>query len=138
MVFKPTPRAKLGLTFSRDIGSLSLASVQPNGLFANSIVNTGDKVLAINKIPCEHMQPTEAVAIAQKFSESVTILVRVSRRNGVVLSHKAGSNEAYRFGSPQAIQIQADRASRSDSQNCGAAMWFMVVGVLAVVIVSSM
>lgn len=128
MVFKPTPRAVLGLSFSRDIGSLSLSSVQRDGLFANSIVNTGDKVIAINKIPCEHMQPIEAVAIAQKISESVSILVRVSRRNGVVLSHKAGGNEDY--------GTQTFQASSSDRQNCAVFVWIIVFMAVAVLIVS--
>ena len=130
MVFKPTPRAVLGLSFSRDIGSLSLSSVQRDGLFSNSIVNTGDKVIAINKIPCEHMQPIEAVAIAQKISESVTILVRVSRRNGVVLSHKAGGNADYGTQTPE--------DSGLDCPDGSAVLWCVVISVLTVIIVSSM
>ena len=91
-------------------------------------MNTGDKVIAINKIPCEHMQPIEAVAIAQKISESVTILVRVSRRNGVVLSHKAGGNEDN--------GTHTFQAHSSDRQNCAVFVWIIVFMAVAVLILS--
>jgi hypothetical protein len=86
MAFKPTPQASLGLAFNSVGGSLSLTRLHNYGLFSSSVLNNGDKVIAINKIPCQHMQPRDAVIITQTNSEAATILVRLSRRKGVVLS----------------------------------------------------
>jgi hypothetical protein len=108
MVFKPTPRSVLGFAFRSTAGSLCLAHIRPNSLFSGSVLNEGDKVIAINKIPCEHMEPSEAVAVTQKHSESVTILVRLHRANVVVLSHHVGTGEAYRYA--QSTATDADRA----------------------------
>jgi hypothetical protein len=90
MAYKPTPRASLGLAFRSGGGSLSLSNIRADGLFLNSVLNSGDKVIAINRIPCEHMQPSEAVALTQKNLEKITILVRLSGASGIVLSHGAG------------------------------------------------
>jgi hypothetical protein len=95
MAYKPTPRASLGLAFRSGGGSLSLSNIRADGLFLNSVLNSGDKVIAINRIPCEHMQPSEAVALTQKNSEKITILVRLSGASGVVLSHEAVSTRPF-------------------------------------------
>ena len=67
-----------------------MGNIRPDGLFADSVLNKDDEVIAINKISCAHLQPSDAVAITQKNPESVEVLVRLYRANCVVLSHLSG------------------------------------------------
>jgi len=88
MVFKPTPRAPLGLTFRLRGGRLSLHRITSDGLFANSVLNEGDQVISINKIRCDHIPAAEAIEITQRNPKSVTVLVRLSPNNVIVVSHR--------------------------------------------------
>jgi len=91
MAFKSTPRANLYLSFHvAEGGALALSRIGLDSFLNNSVLNVHDKIIAINKIPCDHVQPEEAVEITQRNPESVTILVRVGRKNVIVLSHAKG------------------------------------------------
>jgi len=87
-VVKPTPQAKLGISFGLTEGQLMVHDIGTDGLFANSVLNSNDKVIAINRIPCENMQLREAVRITQGNLASVTILVRRHPSNGIVVSRE--------------------------------------------------
>jgi len=88
MVSKPSPRTDLGMTFDPSGSPLEIMFVDSDGLFESSILNTGDRVIAINNIPCENMLPREAVQITTRNKVHVTILVRLFRTNVIVMSHR--------------------------------------------------
>jgi len=89
MVTKPTPRSPLGLRFqSVGGGTLSISHIKSDGLFADSILNDGDKVIAINMVGAEFLQIRDAVQITQRNPDSATILVRCDPFKSVVLSHQ--------------------------------------------------
>jgi predicted metalloprotease with PDZ domain len=129
MVFTPTPGSVLGSSFCSTAGSLCLAKIRPNSLFSGAVLNEGDKVIAINKLPCEHMGPSEAVAVTQKDSESVAILVRRHRANVVVLSHQAGTGEECRDAQ--------DAALYNDARSLYGAAFLVIIVVVCFVLFSN-
>lgn len=129
MIFKPTPRAKVYLSFrsSTEGGrNLVLSRIGSESLFNNSVLNVDDKIIAINKIPCEHVQPSEAVEFTQRNPESVTILVRIGPKNGIVLSHgKAVPGISSSHISPGNQTNDEARTERMSCEICG--MFFVVL-----------
>lgn len=87
MAYKESARASIGLSFKSSGGPLRVGNVSPDGIFGDSILNTDDSVISINGIPCQHMRPGDAVDIIKQAAESVCILVKPYRLNGLVLSH---------------------------------------------------
>jgi hypothetical protein len=92
MADKPSARSKIGVTFkTSSVGPLRIGMVRPDGIFANSVLNAEDDVIAINNIPCQHMTSFEAIGITQRITDSVTILSKTWRATGVVVSHQPRS-----------------------------------------------
>lgn len=138
MSFKPTPRAMLGLSLLRSTGGLlTMGNIRPDGLFADSVLNKDDEVIAINKISCAHLQPSDAVAITQKNPESVEILVRLYRANGVVLSHLSGiysDHDDY----INTVDVNASRATRNTNATDatrGQCFIFLVIAMVAFIVI---
>jgi len=135
MAFKSTPRAKLHITFHLgEGGALALSKIGPDSFFNNSVLNVNDKIIAINKIPCHHVQPQEAVEITQRNPESVTILVRVGPRNGIVLSHGKAAVPGTQVNSGEQIII-----GEHNNERPGVISKFLfAVAILIVLILSGM
>jgi hypothetical protein len=87
MVYKPTPRSKIGLQYKFSADRLRIGGVTSNGLFWDSLLSTEDIVVAINSVPCQHLTPSEAVAITRQIPDTVMVLVKLHRTNCIVLSH---------------------------------------------------
>mmetsp|Transcript_102773 Transcript_102773/g.154076 ORF Transcript_102773/g.154076 Transcript_102773/m.154076 type:complete len:547 (-) Transcript_102773:289-1929(-) len=79
----------IGVSFRGSSGRrLKLCDIRADGLFAHSVLNVGDTVLAINRISCEQRRPKEAVDIVKQARDTVTILARSRSANVVVIAHE--------------------------------------------------
>jgi C-terminal processing protease CtpA/Prc len=86
---KASPRAKVGLKFKRSDGRcLKIGDVMENGLFANSVLNTGDDVITVNNIPTRDLRPTVVVDVVKRAMDTVSILAKTHGAFGVVLSQR--------------------------------------------------
>ena len=94
---KPSPRAKAGLTFrtySNRPNTLSIGNVSPTGIFAGSILNEKDDVLSINGVPCRSLSASDACALVEHATDTVTVVARTNSNTGVVLA-KLGPGETH-------------------------------------------
>ena len=72
----------------RTESSLEISSINPNGLFANSVLNIRDIIISVNKNPVytKHMTPFEIVHyLKNNCPEYVTIVTKTSHSTGVVV-----------------------------------------------------
>ena len=83
----PSTRIGVGIKQSVFHGGLEISSINPNGLFVNSVLNTRDIILSVNNNPeTKHMTSIEVVTyIAEECPEYVTILAKTSHSTGVVV-----------------------------------------------------
>eukprot|EP00934_Nitzschia_sp_Nitz4_P004408 Nitzschia sp. Nitz4//scaffold6_size259037//174957//176069//NITZ4_001095-RA/size259037-processed-gene-0.27-mRNA-1//1//CDS//3329556956//4398//frame0 len=83
----PTNRTNIGVTFvqGRREG-LFIEKVHNDGLFAHSVLNEQDQVFVINGVSCQHMFPSEAMALAGRNGSLVSILAKQHRETAVVVS----------------------------------------------------
>jgi len=128
MVFKPTPRAPLGLLFRSIERRLTLFHVSSDGLFANSVLHESDKVIAINRVPCEDLPSNEALQITHRNSVSVTILVRLDPSNSIVLSRQEGKRHH------REIVIPAAEPRRFVQIGCGSPCYWVCILVFCVTV----
>lgn len=92
---KPTPRSKAGLTFRKySNGPLTIGQVNPTGIFAGSILNEKDDVLSINGIPARSLSTSDACAIIEDATDTVTVVARTNSNTGIVLA-KLGPGESH-------------------------------------------
>ena len=90
MVEKPSQDHPVGLGLGRsNQGSLQVSSVTLDGLFSHSILNVGDRVLAINQQGCDRLEPRAAIDLIRSMDGHVTLLTVTK---GVV--HAAASGNA--------------------------------------------
>jgi C-terminal processing protease CtpA/Prc len=90
MAYKSSPRASIGVSFkTHNHGgeSLKIGNISPESIFATSVLNSGDDVISINHVPCQHMRPSEAVGIVKGATDAVTILAKPHFTTALVLSH---------------------------------------------------
>lgn len=93
MAYKSTPRSRIGISFKPSGDQLRIGSVRSDGMFWDSLLNGEDTVVSINGVPCQHLQPSEAVAITQRIPESVIVLVKLSCSNSIVICHRSAGTE---------------------------------------------
>jgi hypothetical protein len=60
--------------------------IDPNGMLAESVLNKGDYVMAINSVPCQYLQAHDATRLVRQAPKTVTILTKTQRSTGVVVS----------------------------------------------------
>jgi hypothetical protein len=131
MADKPSARAKLGVTFKKSSqGPLKIGMVRPDGIFANSVLNAEDDVIAINNIPCQHMTSFEALGITQRIADSVTILSKTGQSTGVVVSHQPRSQ-----GRVDHARIEANELAE---EKCPCWLYICLFAVAAIIITSSL
>jgi hypothetical protein len=95
MVEKPSDDHPVGLAFRRSGPGTSLvvSKVTTDGLFAHSIVNVGDRVLAINQISCHSLGPHSAIDIVRNSTKQVTLLtVTTGIVHAAAVGTEAGSD----------------------------------------------
>jgi hypothetical protein len=56
-----------------------LGDVDPNGMLAESILNKGDYVMAINSVPCQYIEANNATRLVRQAPKTVTILSKTQR-----------------------------------------------------------
>jgi hypothetical protein len=89
MVEKADPSSPIGIAFRRNThGSLEVSKVIASGLFAHSLLNVGDRVIAINNVPCRQgfLSAQEAVDLCRASRRFVTILTESQGLTGVVVA----------------------------------------------------
>jgi C-terminal processing protease CtpA/Prc len=87
MVMKSSAQSKIGATFTKtQVGKLRLSFIDPNGMLAESVLNIGDYVMAINSVPCQYLQANDATRLVRQALNTVTILTKTQRSTGVVVS----------------------------------------------------
>jgi hypothetical protein len=87
VVVKPSPDSKVGVGFMLMRETLAIGSINPEGLFANSVVNIGDQIISINSNPCSYLDdPVNAVTIVKNTLKNVTIVAQRQYQTGVVVS----------------------------------------------------
>lgn len=88
MVTKPESDSRLGIGVQRVDGSLTISSIERDGLFADSLLNVGDKVVSIGGIPCPCMDSTSAIELIRKETRTVTIIAWTETEAGVVVASR--------------------------------------------------
>ncbi len=92
MAYKSSPRSKIGLSFKSSGDHVQVGSILSDGIFYDSVLNIEDAVISINNVPCQHLTPSEVVAITQRIPESVIVLVKLFRSNCIVVGCKKYNN----------------------------------------------
>lgn len=71
---KHCTRRKVGLYFKNRRGALSISGIDPSGLFADSLLTSGERCLQVNDIPTPNMRSVAAGRIIADAKDFVTIL----------------------------------------------------------------
>lgn len=96
MVEKPTPESTVGIGIGRNTrGNLEVSKVIASGLFAHSLLNVGDRVIAVNQVPCQRVEPSVAIGLIRAAPRYITIVTETQHSTGMVLtSDETGVNHA--------------------------------------------
>ena len=87
MVEKATPSATVGIGVHQTYrGTLNISKVQASGLFAHSLVNVGDRVIAVNHVNCRRMEARTVIQMIRDAPRYVTLLTETQSTAGVVLA----------------------------------------------------
>ena len=88
MVVKPTIESKVGIGFGKMTHQeyLAVGSINPDGYFANSVLNIGDRIVSINGSPCQNLEPDNAVTVVRSSPKFVTFVALRQYMTGVVVS----------------------------------------------------
>lgn len=87
MVEKPNADSVVGLGLRRNVrGSLEVSKVSADGLFAHSLVNIGDRVLSINNLGCNQLDPITALDIVRNGHRYITLVTETQHETAVVLA----------------------------------------------------
>lgn len=87
MVEKPDPTSPVGIGVHQTLrGSLHISKVTATGLFAHSLINVGDRVMAVNQVNCDRMEAATVVQMIRDAPKYVTLLTATQSTAGVVLA----------------------------------------------------
>jgi hypothetical protein len=87
MVEKPDPTSPVGIGVHQTVrGSLHISKVTATGLFAHSLINVGDRVIAVNQVNCDRMEAATVVQMIRDAPKYVTLLTATQSTAGVVLA----------------------------------------------------
>jgi predicted metalloprotease with PDZ domain len=128
MVEKPDADSIVGIGVKRNArGSLEVSKVSADGLFAHSLVNIGDRVISINKIGCNQLDPIRALDIIRNCPLYITLLTETQHETAVVLA--AASDD------PGALELETAVATAAvgdlDQRKSGACvyLWILIVSM---------
>lgn len=111
MVTKTNPRDEAGLVLKTERNmnrGLVVSKLNPNKIFADSLLNIGDQVLYINGTDCRHLTLASAVILIQESLKTVTVVARTLNDTGIVVaevSTRDGDNNT--MMSPNAVVARA-------------------------------
>ena len=87
MITKPGPESKIGLgVSSTGYSRARVTSINPNGLFVNSLLSRKDLILSINGIPCQALDSREVAEIIARAKHQVTIVAERKHESAVVVA----------------------------------------------------
>ena len=87
MVEKAVPTASVGIgVHQTHSGTLNVSKVAASGLFAHSLVNVGDRVIAVNQVNCRRMDTGTVIQMIRDAPKYVTLLTETQGTAGVVLA----------------------------------------------------
>lgn len=91
MVVKPSQDSKtgMGVASSRDSRYTHIASVHPQRLFAESLLNRKDYILSINGISCDYLNSATVADIVCRAAKCVTVVAERRLENGIVVAMAA-------------------------------------------------
>lgn len=135
MVMKPTEDAKVGIFLRTNArGSLEVASVSSEGLFARSLLNGGDRVLSINGVPCERLEPETAIGLIRS-AKSVVFLTETQHSTGLVLSAcSVPHGGPLELAATDSRRMYEDDARRIQQHMC-VCMWMIILAIGAITLV---
>jgi C-terminal processing protease CtpA/Prc len=74
-VTKTSPEAKVGIGLKDMFKSVVISTVSPDGLFANSGLKVGHKVISVNKVNCAGMDKRAVISLFKEAESAITIMV---------------------------------------------------------------
>lgn len=85
-VSKPSPESKVGIGVQIYDGALRISSIDSCGLFADGILDVGDKVVSIGGISCTCMDSAASIDLIRQEERSITIVAWTKEEAGVVVA----------------------------------------------------
>jgi C-terminal processing protease CtpA/Prc len=139
MVMKNATESKIGVAFQKTQAGtkLRLGNIDPNGMLAESVLNKGDYVMAINSVPCQYLQAHAATRLVRQAPKTVTILTKTQRSTGVVVS-RISEPHGTELPAPLASVLELERKKARDRRigTCICSSSITVVFVLVFVVAS--
>lgn len=134
MVEKISPRSPVGLGIRRNAhASLEISKIAFNSIFTHSLMNIGDRLLAINGIGCERMDPRAAIELIRSSPQYVTMVTETQQTTGVVLATNA-SARAEMASAVMAVYPFAEFSVEDDvirfRQHACFCMWMIILSLL--------
>ena len=125
MVEKSTPSTSVGIGVHQTYrGTLNVSKVQASGLFAHSLVNVGDRVIAVNQVNCRRMEARIVIQMIRDAPQYVTLLTETQSTAGVVLA--ATSDHELR----EAALLNED--ARIHQQHFCYCLWMIIISLLLI------
>jgi len=88
MILKTTPATRTGLGVAEDntAQQVKISSINPKGLFSESLLSRRDRILSINNTPCDHLEPTDVAKLICSAETVVTIVARRKMDSAAVVA----------------------------------------------------
>jgi hypothetical protein len=132
MVEKPDADSIVGIGVKRNArGSLEVSKVSADGLFAHSLVNIGDRVISINNVGCNQLDPIAALDIIRDCPSYITLLTETQHETGVVLAAASDGPGALELETAVATAVVGD----PDQRESGACVYLWIL-ILSMSIIS--
>lgn len=131
MVEKAVVDSVVGIGVRRNArGSLEVVKVSAQGLFAHSLVNVGDRMIAINSIGCGSLDPITALDIIRSAPRYVTLLTETQHQTAFVLAAASDNIGALELEHAAATAITIDEdMGRYREQTCFCT-WMIILSLL--------
>jgi membrane-associated protease RseP (regulator of RpoE activity) len=110
-------------------GSLEVSKVSADGLFAHSLVNIGDRVLSINHIGCNQMDPVAALDIVRSGSRYITLLTETQHETAMVLAAASDHPGAFELETAVATGIMGRRDLNQRESGACFCVWMIILSL---------
>lgn len=129
MVEKENGDSTVGIGVRRNTrGSLEVSKVSASGLFAHSLVNIGDRLIAVNNVGCNRLDPTTALDIVRSTPRYVTLLTETQHETAFVLAAASDHPGALELETVDATAIHDNRRFQSREQACFC-IWMIILSL---------
>lgn len=123
MVEKATPTTSVGIGVHQTYrGTLNVSKVTASGLFAHSLLNVGDRVIAVNQVNCRRMDAGTVIQMIRNAPKYVTLLTETQSTAGVVL---ASAEE-------QRVATWLNEDARLQQHHFCYCIWMIIVSLLVI------